>query len=62
MRVSSAASNGSVMTNTIVLTNASGPWQLFANNFAAKTSQVTLEFEGNALGVLFDDIELKPRD
>ena len=51
-----------VMTNTIVLTNSSGPWQHFTNNFAAKTSQVTIEFEGNALGVLFDDIELKPRD
>jgi len=51
---------GGVMTNTIVLTNAAGPWQLFTNSFAAKTSQVTIEFEGNALGVLFDNIQLIP--
>jgi hypothetical protein len=47
-----------VMTNTIVLTTASGPWQLFTNSFAAKKSQTTIEFEGNSLGVLFDDIQL----
>jgi hypothetical protein len=50
-----------VMTNTIILDEAAGPWQLFTNNFTAKKSRVTIGLEGNALGVLIDDIQLVPQ-
>jgi len=47
-----------ISTNNIILTNASGGWQLFTNSFVANGGQVTIEFSGNALGVLLDDIQL----
>ncbi len=47
-----------ISTNNIILTNASGGWQLFTNSFVANSDQVTIEFSGNALGVLLDDIQL----
>ncbi len=47
-----------VATNTIILTNASGGWQLITNSFVANGDQLTIEFAGNALGVLLDDIQL----
>ncbi len=47
-----------ISTNNIILTNASGGWQLFTNSFVATNNQVTIEFSGNALGVLLDDIQL----
>jgi subtilisin-like proprotein convertase family protein len=47
-----------ISTNNIILTNASGGWQLFTNSFVANGDQVTIEFSGNALGVLLDDIQL----
>jgi subtilisin-like proprotein convertase family protein len=47
-----------ISTNNIILTNASGGWQLFTNSFVANSDQVTIEFAGNALGVLLDDIQL----
>jgi subtilisin-like proprotein convertase family protein len=47
-----------ISTNNIVLTNASGGWQLFTNSFVANSDQVTVEFQGNALGVLLDGIQL----
>ena len=47
-----------ISTNNIILTNASGGWQLFTNTFVANSNQVTIEFSGNALGVLLDDIQL----
>lgn len=47
-----------ISTNNIVLTNPSGGWQLFTNSFTANSNQVTVEFQGNALGVLLDSIQL----
>jgi autotransporter-associated beta strand protein len=47
-----------VSTNTIILTNFSGGWELFTNTFYASNNQVTIEFQGNPMGVLFDDIQL----
>jgi len=47
-----------ISTNNIIFTNASGGWQLFTNSFVANGDQVTIEFAGNALGVLLDDIQL----
>jgi subtilisin-like proprotein convertase family protein len=47
-----------ISTNNIIFTNASGGWQLFTNSFVANSDQVTIEFAGNALGVLLDDIQL----
>jgi subtilisin-like proprotein convertase family protein len=47
-----------ITTNNIILTNPAGGWQLFTNSFTANSSQVTVEFAGNAMGVLLDDIEL----
>ena len=47
-----------ISTNNIVLTNASGDWQLFTNSFTATSDQVTIEFSGNPMGVLLDDIQL----
>jgi subtilisin-like proprotein convertase family protein len=47
-----------ISTNNIILTNASGGWQLFTNSFTANSDQVTVEFSGNAMGVLLDGIQL----
>jgi autotransporter-associated beta strand protein len=47
-----------VTTNTVILTNASEGWQLITNSFIATNNQVTVEFSGNTMGVLFDDIQL----
>jgi subtilisin-like proprotein convertase family protein len=47
-----------VSTNNIEFTNASGDWQLFTNSFIATNNEVTIEFQGNTLGVLLDDIQL----
>jgi len=47
-----------VSTNNYIFTNASGGWQLFTNTFVATNNQITVEFYGNALGVLLDDIQL----
>ncbi len=48
------------LTNTLILTNAAGPWQPFANDFVASNSETTIEFSGHALGALLDDIQLSP--
>ncbi len=45
-------------TNTVILTNFSGPWQQFTNSFIATNSQVTVELQGNTLSALLDDIQL----
>jgi hypothetical protein len=45
-------------TNTIILPNFAGGWQSFTNSFVASNDQVTVEFAGNTLSTLFDDIEL----
>lgn len=47
-----------VSTNIITLTNPSGDWQLVTNSFIATNSSVTVEFAGNTMGVLLDDIAL----
>ncbi len=47
-----------ISTNNIILTNASGDWQLFTNSFVANSDQSTIEFSGNPLGVLLDDIQI----
>jgi autotransporter-associated beta strand protein len=47
-----------VSTNTIILSNATGGWQLFTNIFYATNDQVTVEFSGHPMGVLLDDIQL----
>ncbi len=44
-------------TNTEILTNFSGPWQAFTNSFIATNNQVVIEFSGNTLSTLFDDIQ-----
>ncbi|HUD81933.1 MAG TPA: LamG-like jellyroll fold domain-containing protein, partial [Candidatus Saccharimonadales bacterium] len=45
-------------TNTEILTSFAGPWQQYTNSFIATNTQVTVEFAGNTLSTLFDDIEL----
>ena len=47
-----------ISTNNIILTNASGDWQLFTNSFVANSDQIPIEFSGNPLGVLLDDIQI----
>jgi autotransporter-associated beta strand protein len=47
-----------IVTNNIIFTNASGDWQLFTNSFTATNDQVTVEFSGNPMGVLLDQIQL----
>jgi len=46
-----------ISTNTIILTNADGGWQKLTNSFVTTNTQVTVEFAGNPLGVLLDDIQ-----
>jgi subtilisin-like proprotein convertase family protein len=45
-------------TNTQILTTFGGVWQQFTNSFIATNTQTTIEFAGNALSTLFDNIEL----
>lgn len=40
--------------------NPSGPWRDYSCTFVAQTSETTLEFAGNAPGVLLDDIRIGP--
>jgi subtilisin-like proprotein convertase family protein len=47
-----------ISTNNIILTNGTGGWQFFTNSFVANSDQATIEFSGNPLGVLLDDIQL----
>jgi autotransporter-associated beta strand protein len=47
-----------VATNTVILTNASGDWELITNSFTATNDEITVEFSGNPMGVLLDDIQL----
>ncbi|MGD0814502.1 MAG: S8 family serine peptidase [Verrucomicrobiota bacterium] len=47
-----------ISTNNVILTNAWGGWQLFTNSFVANSDNVTIEFSGNPLGVLLDDIQI----
>jgi subtilisin-like proprotein convertase family protein len=47
-----------ITTNNIILTNAAGGWQLFTNTFVPTNAQVTVEFSGNPLSVLLDDIQI----
>lgn len=47
-----------ISTNNIAFTNASGGWELFTNTFYATNGMVTVEFAGNPMGVLLDDIQL----
>ncbi|HEY3856849.1 MAG TPA: S8 family serine peptidase [Verrucomicrobiae bacterium] len=44
-------------TNTEILANFSGPWQAFTNSFIATNNQVVVEFSGNTMSTLFDDIQ-----
>jgi autotransporter-associated beta strand protein len=47
-----------IATNTIIFTNGSSDWQLFTNSFIATNNSVTVEFAGNPMGVLIDQIQL----
>jgi subtilisin-like proprotein convertase family protein len=47
-----------VSTNTVILTNFTGGWQLHTNSFIATNAQTTIELAGNTLSTLFDNIEL----
>lgn len=47
-----------VETNNIVLSNSAGGWELFTNSFTATNNTITVEFAGNPMGVLLDDIQL----
>lgn len=49
-----------VMTNSSVLTNSTGSWQLVTEKFTAKDPELAIDLSGNAPGVLVDDIEIAP--
>jgi hypothetical protein len=45
-------------TNTVILTNFNGGWQLYTNSFIPTNNVTTVELSGNTLSVLFDDLQL----
>jgi subtilisin-like proprotein convertase family protein len=45
-------------TNTVILTNFAEGWRPYTNSFIATNTQVTVEFAGNTLSTLFDDIQI----
>ncbi|HEX4121046.1 MAG TPA: LamG-like jellyroll fold domain-containing protein, partial [Verrucomicrobiae bacterium] len=45
-------------TNTVILTNFNGAWQLYTNSFIPTNNVTTVELSGNTLSVLFDDLQL----